>query len=354
MLPHLFPISETLNDNNLINSDELNTLSEWDTTMIKTYQNQIKYGALRIWSNYDLKNMEFMQFLKITELQLYDCNNIIPKLENRTIKELRLQECEIFSVKDFHLENLEMLYITNPNNSNKKQKQNKLANEILLFKKLKSIYLFSFTIVDVSPLSQMTGLTALCLNDCDIRSTEALRPLINLTELFLENNKKVDITSIQYLTKLQVLELQSCNLVSIDALRPLTKLEALTISTNSIVYIQPLIGMKQLDFLGASYNKILDSHVIEQHQNFKRFYFNDEIQPTKKERGAANILRSINSLIVSLNAMQKQARSVKSQNNSFRLKVSESLQKQFNNFSQFVARASSLLQQMNSADNEWQ
>ncbi|CAL6003538.1 leucine-rich_repeat domain-containing protein [Hexamita inflata] len=351
MLPHLFPRTENLDDNILIHNKELQTLSELDKTMIKTYQNQIKDGALRIWNNQDLKYMEFIRFLKIDVLQLNDCKNIIPKLENRTIKELRLNDCEIFSVKDFHLENLEMLHFTN---LSKRQKQNKLVQEILQFKKLKSVYLFSFKIVDVSPLFQMTGLTALCLNDCDIRSTEALRPLINLTELFLDNNQKIDITSIQFLTKLQVLQLQSCNLVSIDVLRSLTKLEVLTISINSIVYIQPLIEMKQLDYLSASYNKILDINVIEQHQNFNKFYFNEEIQPTKKELSVANILRSINSPILSLKSIQKQARSVKSQNNSFRLKVSYNLQKQFNNFSLFVARAGSLLQQMNQASNEWQ
>ncbi|CAL6003462.1 leucine-rich_repeat domain-containing protein [Hexamita inflata] len=230
MLPHIFPRTENVNDNSLILSDELQTLSEWDWAMIKSYQNQIKDEALRIQSNQDLQNLEFIRFFKITELQLYDCKNIIPKLKNRTIKQLRLNDCDIFSVKDFHLENLEMLHFTN---LSRQQKQNKLVQEILQFKKLKSVYLFSFKIVDVSPLSQMTGLTALCLEDCDIRSTEALRPLINLTQLFLDNNKKVDITFIQYLTKLYVLELKSCNLVSIDVLRPLTKLEVLTISTNS-------------------------------------------------------------------------------------------------------------------------
>ncbi|CAL6003486.1 leucine-rich_repeat domain-containing protein [Hexamita inflata] len=274
MLPHIFPRTENVNDNSLILSDELQTLSEWDWAMIKSYQNQIKDEALRIQSNQDLQNLEFIRFFKITELQLYDCKNIIPKLKNRTIKQLRLNDCDIFSVKDFHLENLEMLHFTN---LSRQQKQNKLVQEILQFKKLKSVYLFSFKIVDVSPLSQMTGLTALCLEDCDIRSTEALRPLINLTQLFLDNNKKVDITFIQYLTKLYVLELKSCNLVSIDVLRPLTKLEVLTISTNSIVYIQPLVEMKQLGYLNASYNKILDINVIKQHYNFNKFYFIEQL-----------------------------------------------------------------------------
>ncbi|CAL6080574.1 Conserved_hypothetical protein [Hexamita inflata] len=349
MLPHTFPISETLNDNILINSDELNTLSEWDNTMIQTYQNQIKDGALRIQSNQDLKNMEFIRFLKITELQLYDCKNIIPKLENSAIKKLSVQECEIYSLKDFRFENLEDLYITNYS----KRKQN-LLQEIRHFQQLKCVIAYCTPLKDLSQLSQMTGLIVLYLNDCDLRSTEAIRPLINLTELYLWNNKGVDITSLQFLTNLKILELRKCNLVSIDALRPLTKLESLDIAENSIVYVQPLTEHKQLSELNARYNQILDGNVIEQHHNFYKFQFTDQKKPTKKERSAANILRSINSPIVSLKAMQKYARSVKSQNNTFRLKVSESLQIQFNNFSQFVARASSLLQQMNQAVNEWQ
>ncbi|CAL6025426.1 leucine-rich_repeat domain-containing protein [Hexamita inflata] len=219
---------------------------------------------------------------------------------------------------------------------------------------LKCVIAYSTPLKDLSQLSQMTGLIVLYLNDCDLRSTEAIRPLINLTELYLWNNKGVDITSLQFLTNLKILELRKCNLVSIDALRPLTKLESLDIAENSIVYVQPLTEHKQLSELNARYNQILDGNVIEQHHNFYKFQFTDQKKPTKKERSAANILRSINSPIVSLKSIQKQARSVKSQNNSFRLKVSESLQIQFNNFSQFVARASSLLQQMNQAVNEWQ
>ncbi|CAL6003496.1 DUF2252_family protein [Hexamita inflata] len=200
----------------------------------------------------------------------------------------------------------------------------------------------------------MTGLVVLYLEDCDLRSTEALRSLINLTELYLQNNRGVDITSLQFLTNLKILQMRQCYMVSIDALRPLTKLESLDIAENSIVYVQPLIQMKQLDYFNVRYNKILDSNVMEQHQNYQSFELTDQQQPTQLELSAANILRSINSPIVSLKSMQKQARSVKSQNNTFRLKVSENLQKLFNNFSQFVARAGSLLQQMNQAVNEWQ
>ncbi|CAL6003458.1 Hypothetical_protein [Hexamita inflata] len=113
--------------------------------------------------------------------------------------------------------------------------------------------------------------------------------------------------------------------------------------------------MKQLDYLNASYNKIQDSNGMQQHQNYQSFeLLTDQQQPTQQELSTANILRSINSPIISLKSMQKQARSAKSQNNTFRLKVSENLQKLFNNFSQFVVRAGSLLQQMNQAVNEWQ
>ncbi|CAL6003406.1 DUF2252_family protein [Hexamita inflata] len=202
----------------------------------------------------------------------------------------------------------------------------------------------------------MTGLIVLYLNDCNLRSAEALRPLINLTELYLWNNKGLDITSLQHLTNLKILELRQCNLVSVDALRPLTKLESLDIAENSIVYVQPLITnqIKLFEYFNARYNKILDSNVMEQHQNFKSFQFTDQKQPTKQERSVANIQRSINSPIVSLKVMQKQASSLKSQNNIFRLKVSENLQKLFNNFTQFVARAGSLFQLTNQTIDGWQ
>ncbi|CAL6009539.1 Leucine-rich_repeat domain superfamily [Hexamita inflata] len=134
-----------------------NSLSEYDKSMIKKYQNQINDGALSIYRNPDLKSLNFMNTLKINQLQLKECKHIIPQLESSTIKKLKIMQCDIQSVKDFQLENLEVLIIGNLYDT---LKSNTLVQEIHRFKKLKELILQK-CITDFIPLSQMTELTKL-------------------------------------------------------------------------------------------------------------------------------------------------------------------------------------------------
>ncbi|CAL6003404.1 Hypothetical_protein [Hexamita inflata] len=134
MLTHLFPRTENLDDNILIHSEELQMLSKLDKTMIKTYQNQIKDGALRIQSTQDLKNLEFMRFLKITELQLYDCKNIIPKLESRTIKNYLCRNVKFAVQKTFAWKTWKICtLLTFPSQGNRKNSIVRFFKKYIIF-----------------------------------------------------------------------------------------------------------------------------------------------------------------------------------------------------------------------------
>ncbi|CAL6053544.1 leucine-rich_repeat protein [Hexamita inflata] len=143
----------------------------------------------------------------------------------------------------------------------------------------------------------MTGLTKLYLMQCQIRSTEALRPLIYLEELYLSYYLYIDINALQYLTNLTILKMVSCNLVSLDALRPLKKLKELSIFYNKIVYLQPLMELKQLSRLDARNNKVIDFQTIQQHPNFSSFILYGQKQPTQEELQTSNIMKDINNQI---------------------------------------------------------
>ncbi|CAL6069464.1 Conserved_hypothetical protein [Hexamita inflata] len=368
----------------------VDNISEYDKLMIEKCQSKIKNGTLTIYESQDLKSLGFMKFLVIYQLQLTGCKNIIPKLESQIIKWLELTDCEILSVKDFQLDNLEALKLFNMKN---KLESKTLIFEIVIFQKLKELSLYRY-ITDFSTLSQIIGLTKLCLIECNLRSTEALRPLTNLEELNLSDNDEIEITTLQYLTNLTRLALQSCNLVNIDVLRPLVnleklylnsnkdidittvqyltnlthlssrccnlvnidtlrplkKLEELEIYCNNIFYFQPLLELKQLLKVDASYNNAIDTESIRLHPNFNNFLLSVKQLPTEVQLKTANKMRDIQIPITSLKQLQLLSNRLKEINIVFRQKITQQLQVSYNSHEQLVDQAALLLQKMNTYD----
>ncbi|CAL5988940.1 DUF2252_family protein [Hexamita inflata] len=325
-----------------------NNLSQYDKEMTQKYQNQISNETLVIAYNQQLKSLDFIQYMNVNELKLSDCKNIVPKLQSYTIKQLIVKDCKILSVKDLQLEKLEVLKLLN---YFQKEESETLTFEIIKFQKLKELILSGCLNIDINPLSQMTGLNVLTLNNCDLHSTEALGPLVNLLQLNLGRNKGIDITSLQRLTQLTELWLWGCNLISLDALRPLTNLQKLYIFENKIVYLQPLIELKLLSELDARCNSIVDSQTIEQLPNFVLLGLKDQKQPTQLQLTEANILRSINFPITSLKLINGQQTYLRSQNSIFTKNITQFIQKQNLNHQLFIARAAAIFKQMNELES---
>ncbi|CAL5993006.1 leucine-rich_repeat domain-containing protein [Hexamita inflata] len=297
-------------------------------------------GMLKIENDQDLKSLDFLGILNINRLELQNCDNIIPKLDSKTIKQLTLLFCDISNVKDFQLENLEILTISNYS----RKESDTLMQEIVKFQKLKQLYLYR-QIINVNPLSQLNGLTILFLIHCEIHSTESLRTIINLQELYLQMNKGIDITALQYLTNLTTLSLESCNLLNLDSLRSLEKLEKLHIFDNKIIYLHPVLDLKQLSTLNAENNKLIDVSSIKRHQNFQSFLLDNQELPTDQELIVANILKNLNSPIISFRKIYHLKSNFMTQNYILRNKISEYMQKQFDVHSQMIARVVALFEQ---------
>ncbi|CAL5970407.1 leucine-rich_repeat domain-containing protein [Hexamita inflata] len=340
--------------------------------MIEKYQSKIEDGKLTIHKNPDLKGLNFINTLKINQLVLYDCQNIVPQLESQTIKELKIMDCDIQSVKDFQLENLEILEVYN--NFGKLESKTLTQDSFSTLSKmigltelvlmqcnlrstealsqlinLENLYLNGNEEIDIKSLQYQTKLTKLSLEQCKLVNIDALRPLINLEELCLNGND-IDITTVQYLTKLTLLSLVYCNLVNIDVLRPLKKLKELDITDNNIVYLRPLLELKQLFQLDTSYNKIIDTESIQLHPNFDNFLLDDQDEPTQEQLEVANMMRDINNQISSLKQICIESSRIKEINKVFRKKITQQLQVSYNSHEQFVARSAILFQKINVFD----
>ncbi|CAL6031699.1 DUF2252_family protein [Hexamita inflata] len=321
-------------DNNYIKQQRKEKL------IINTQQNQIKNGVLQIVSDTKLKSLENIQNYDIKKLELKYCTNIIPKMQSSSITQLIIENCNIQSLKEFQLDNLEVLVFSNG------YKDKTLVWEYDKFPKLKELGISRWTI-DITLFSQMTCLTQLSIQACGLRNIEAIKPLIGLKQLCLACNENIDITPLQHLTQLTILEMESCCLINLDALRPLTKLQVLVIYDNQIVYIEPLLEFKQLSRMGAQNNIIIDLKILAQHPNFKKFVIYDLALPGQQQIQAANVMRNINHPITNLRKICDNLSSLKAKCSLFRYKCNSSLQINHNTLSIFIAQVADLLVKMN-------
>lgn len=109
------------------------------------------------------------------------------------------------------------------------------------FRKLESLTIIRGRISDITPLSELNGLTYLSLNFNEISDISPLKSMDNLVELYLLGNQISDISPIANLQKLEILNLNSNKYIS---------------------NISPLAGLIRLRFLDLGGNKISDLGVL--------------------------------------------------------------------------------------------
>ncbi|CAL6107050.1 leucine-rich_repeat domain-containing protein [Hexamita inflata] len=310
---------------------------QYDKQMINFYVDHIKSGKLTIQFSRKLNDVYFIRTFNIKKLVLYNFMDKTPKLFSQTIIQFCTINSSISNLNDYQIDNLEILELTDGNSIIGIQK----------FKRLKEVSIWR---VDISPISQVVWLTKLKLYYCGMDSTKALRPLVNLTELYINDTKQCDITSLQFLTNLTKLKLSLSKLVSIDALRPLYKLKELYITYNSIIYLQPVLELKQLQYLSAEYNLIVDSKDLETHPCFQNFHLGKQYQPTQEQCKDANIMRHINNPIVYLRIIHKKQIKLISYRSLFALKIKKNIEKQYTNIEQVTNIVVLLFQKLNSQE----
>ena len=114
------------------------------------------------------------------------------------------------------------------------------------------------SIIDLSPLSGLTGLTFLALGDV-INDISPLSGLTSLTELHLGFNLISDISALSGLTSLGTLRLGGNSITDISELSGLTSLRELLLDNNSITVISALSGLRRLRDVGLSNNSGLSN-----------------------------------------------------------------------------------------------
>lgn len=125
---------------------------------------------------------------------------------------------------------------------------------------LKKLTLYSNPIKDISGLGNLTKLTELYLMYTPIRDISSLGSLVNLEILYLDcSGTGVILNSINplaYLTKLRHLYLGAAGITNIKPLENLTELVLLNLSFNNLSDISPILKLKKLIRLYVGFNKI--------------------------------------------------------------------------------------------------
>ncbi|VXD22501.1 Rab family protein (fragment) [Planktothrix serta PCC 8927] len=116
--------------------------------------------------------------------------------------------------------------------------------------------LSTFLISDLSPLTGLTHLTSLRINNNQISDLTPLQSLTDLKELDLSFNKITDISPLQPLTQLVRINLSYNQISDISPLQSLTSLIEVYLNHNKIVDITDLKALTKLRFLFIQNNPL--------------------------------------------------------------------------------------------------
>ncbi len=118
-------------------------------------------------------------------------------------------------------------------------------------------------IIDLSALSNLTGLNGLDLYNNDIHDIGALSNLKNLTGLGLGNNRISDISVIENLTNITHMNLEGNEISDISMLENLSKLYLLNLNNNDVADISALENLTELTELFLSGNPVTDYTYVD-------------------------------------------------------------------------------------------
>ncbi|CAL6072387.1 Conserved_hypothetical protein [Hexamita inflata] len=326
-----------------INKQRGSYVYKWEQKNTEKYHELIKNESLTIENDPELLCLHFMRNYNIRQLVLNKCVNVTPILHNKNITQLEIKNCDIQSIQLLNLENLVILQHV----SHKQLSESIQFYDLVKFKKLKQLYIYSYKCDDCRYFSQMGQLNILELYNCGVQKIDQFKFLINLKELKLAKNKGIDITPLQNLTQLNVLYLDNCDILNIDAMNSLVSLIELSLKSNQIVYINPLLSLKKLLILNVQYNQIVDIRTIYNHPNYQKFYLDNQRLPKHDDMIQASKLRNIIAPIYILKKIQTKRKKICAAQKN---KINNMIEAQKYSLITFCQHIVLLLNQINSID----
>ena len=228
---------------------------EWDTSDLARFPNLVKVDLTDGWPGEEvLKKMEYLKGIVCSNMEL---SEIAAKVEPTQIMELEISGAEsLEGLSAF--ENLQILTLINVPQPDIRQITPLKNLKSLSIEEDDSTDLFGDsskqrTLTDYSGLSVLSGLETLHLQSSSLREFSFLKPLVNLTELSIEDSEAISVEPLGELGQLTSLRLvDNASVQDYNPIGRLGSLKSLTIDKSTSQDDPDLSSLGELEYLDMS------------------------------------------------------------------------------------------------------
>ncbi|CAL6029884.1 leucine-rich_repeat domain-containing protein [Hexamita inflata] len=234
-----------------------------DLRMVQKYFNKISGQKLKIFQDSNVKSFQFVQNLKINELELQNCSQVSFTNPPTNITVLQITHCKLSLLNGIKYMNVIELDLS--------------QNEI----------------TDFSELKHLKDLKRVNIATNDATNLRFVSQLKHIEQLIAFNNMITDITGIQMLFALKTLNL-SCNMIiDLSPLEKLVQIETLQLGQNKIVDIEAIRDLTNIQKLSIQFNQINDFSPLQNHVNKEKYGILQQYNPKQTSITTSKILKQI-------------------------------------------------------------
>ncbi|MDP4197646.1 MAG: hypothetical protein Q8940_21550 [Bacteroidota bacterium] len=170
---------------------------------------------------------------------------------------------------------------------------------------LRSLVIYGNPIQNISALSNMTKLTYLDASYTNVNDLSTLSRLVNLEELHLDGNGRgiaiTDLEPLRNMTKLKFLSLVGRGISDITPLNNLSELTYLNLFLNNVKDITPISQLKKLDELIIAHNKLDNLSGL---RNFENLFNFDANNNEIKDISELQYIKKIHVIVLAFNKIE--------------------------------------------------
>ncbi|CAL6110278.1 Conserved_hypothetical protein [Hexamita inflata] len=177
----------------------------------KSLKLELISAKLEIRQDQELQSLDFIQDLKVTNLQIQQCQNVILDPLNINSQTISITMCNLQTISG--IESLTDIVYLN---------------------------MYDNAIQDITPVSNMLNLKSLLFANNCITDLRPVSKLYNIQHLILHANQLTDISPLQYLLNLGWLDISKNKIMDLSPLRKLVKITVFEGEQNQILDVQAL------------------------------------------------------------------------------------------------------------------
>ncbi|CAL6075539.1 Conserved_hypothetical protein [Hexamita inflata] len=263
----------------LLSEAENNQKWEYILQMIIKYREHIKIDndgvILSINNDKLLVSQIFINYLKVSKLQVNKCNNINLKEGHQNLRHLFVSNSKIQSLQG--IQNFKLKTLVLRNNG-----LNRLPNELSLISELTNLRSLNIAQNGLEDLSwlKLNQLESLDVSENRVKDVSALAEFKDLKNLDISFNLVENVEALRDLVQIEQLNISHNKVNNINCLNKLGNLAYFNITCNSIIYVAVCLSMKQLIDLRTDQNIICDIDKLTQHLNNSASWVTIQNNPT--------------------------------------------------------------------------